>query len=114
LIAETRLGKLLTKLVFRIIANDFIKSLNQQNLPQTIPTHSFSEALSGALHVEPPGYLDCVKSGQIKIIRGTIDHIEGRNIHVRGEGNGIEKIEADNILLATGYKVVRLFPIDAE
>jgi len=64
--------------------------------------------------VEPPGYLDCVKSGRIKIVRGIITHTEERNVHVRIKGNRIEKIEADSVVLATGYKVVRMFPIDTE
>ena len=64
-------------------------------------------ALSGALHVEPPGFIDCVRDGRIKIVEGSIVDLEGKVMNVKGiEGSSIT-VEADNILMATGYKLVR-------
>ena len=106
MIAESRLGRWSTKQIFRIIADDFIKSNCQQGLPQTIPKHSFAQALSGALHVEPPGYIDCVRDGRIKIVEGSITGLVGKTVEIKGEGEETIAIEADSILMATGYTLV--------
>jgi dimethylaniline monooxygenase (N-oxide forming) len=98
-------------LIFRFIAKDFIKSLHQQDLPQTIPHHPFTEALSGAIHLEPEGYLEGVRDGRIRIVRGIPENLRGREVRVRVDGgDGVERIQADYVVLATGYKVVRLLP----
>ncbi|KAI9857449.1 MAG: monooxygenase [Trichoglossum hirsutum] len=109
IIAKSSIGKLNSRLIFRFVADDFIKSLHQQNLPQTIPNHPFAEALSGALHVEPEGYLNCVRDGRIRVVQGTIDRVEGRTVNASGVGGSMETLEADNVLLATGYKLALPF-----
>lgn len=106
-VAGTRFGRWQTKQIFKLVADDFIKSNNQQNLPLTIPKHSLQQALSGALHVEPPGYLDLVRSDSIQIVGGTVSEFIGRSLSVeQSKGSKID-IEADALLLATGYKLVR-------
>lgn len=89
-----------------LVADDFVKSNKQQDLPLTIPKHSLSQALSGALHVEPPGYLDCVRSGSIQILEGTVSDLSGNRIFVKSSNDGEIGLKADIILLATGYKLV--------
>lgn len=108
MIAETRFGRWATAFIFDILTDDFVKSLNQQDVPQTIPKHPLARALSGALHVEPPGYIDCVRSGKIEIVEGTIDKMVGKKVYVKVNGERPEAFDADNVLLATGYMLVSM------
>lgn len=108
-IAETRFGRWQTRQIFSIVADDFIKSNNQHDLPKTIPTHPLKQALSGALHVEPPGYIDCVRSGRIRLVEGSISGMNGKTVSVRVNGKEDIAFEADNVLLATGYKLALPF-----
>lgn len=103
MIAETRFGRWVTGFISDIITDDFVKSLNQQDLPQTIPKYPLARASSGALHVEPPGYIDCVRSGEIEIVEGTIDSMVGKKVYVKVNGERPDAFDADNVLLATGY-----------
>ncbi|KAI9776763.1 MAG: monooxygenase [Geoglossum umbratile] len=109
MIAETRFGRWATRFILNILADDCIKSLNQQDLPQTIPKHSLARALSGAFHVEPLGYMDCVRSGQIEILEGTICGMVGKKVYVRVNGERKDAIESDNVLLGTGYALALPF-----
>ena len=72
----------------------------------TVPTHPLSRALSGALHVEPPGYIDCVRSGRIRVAEGNISEMNGKRVSVQVDGKEQVVFEADHVLLATGYKLV--------
>lgn len=105
-IAESSFGKWSTRQIFKIISDDFIKSNNQQDLPQTIPSHPLANALSGALHVEPPGYIDCVRNGSITIVEGHIQSLSAASVTVATTRGSSQNIQADNVLLATGYKLV--------
>ncbi len=75
-------------------------------MPLTIPIHSLATALSGALHVEPPAYLDCVRSGQIRIVTGTIGDLRGDMVTVTSAEGTQTSHRASSILLATGFRLV--------
>jgi hypothetical protein len=107
LIAETAAGRWITRQIFKLIEDDFMLSVGQRDLPQTIPNHPLAKSLSGALHVEPQGYLDCVRSGRIEVLEGSIDSLEGREAHFTDKHGGTRVIKADNVILATGYDLVR-------
>lgn len=92
--------------MFKAVAYEFISSNQQQDLPQTIPHHSLATALSGALHVEPPGYLDCVRSGQIQIFEASVECLEGRGVRLMKKSGQTTTIKADNVILGTGYNLV--------
>jgi pyruvate/2-oxoglutarate dehydrogenase complex dihydrolipoamide dehydrogenase (E3) component len=47
-----------------------------------------------------------VRDGRIRVVQGTIDRVEGRTVNASGVGGSMETLEADNVLLATGYKLV--------
>ena len=106
MIAESRLGRWSTKQIFNFIADDFIKSNYQQDLSQTILRHSFAQSLSGALHVEPLGYLDCVRDGRIKIVEGGITGPDGKTVEIKANGEESIVVEADSELTATDYTLV--------
>lgn len=73
---------------------------------KTSHKQSLANALSGALHVEPPGYVDCVRNGSIAIIEGHIQCLSGENVTVATSRGSSQTIQADNIILGTGYKLV--------
>lgn len=56
--------------------------------------------------MEPPGYVDCVRNGSIKIIEGHIQNLSGASVTVATSRGSSQTIQADNVLLATGYKLV--------
>ena len=58
--------------------------------------------------MEPPGYIDCVRSGQIEIVEGTIDSMVGKKVYVKVNGERPDAFDADNVLLATGYVLVSM------
>ncbi|KAF2791053.1 FAD/NAD(P)-binding domain-containing protein, partial [Melanomma pulvis-pyrius CBS 109.77] len=104
-IAQSPIGEWMTDTVFKLVADDFVKSCRQQDLPQTIPDHPFREALSGALHVVPEGYLEFVRSGRIKIIEGSISTISNSSVNILNKDGENKELNIDHILYATGYKI---------
>ncbi|MCJ1314394.1 monooxygenase [Agyrium rufum] len=112
LIAESPLARWLTNTIVRVVKDDFIKSNHQQDLPHTIPDHALSQALSGALHVEPPGYLDCLRSGRIRIIEGSIRSLQDTTLTVNTNNGGPSKFSAESIVLATGYRLALPFLLE--
>ena len=57
--------------------------------------------------MEPPGYLDCVRSGNISVLEGSITGLHGHCVSVQRSNGDKIGFQADNLLLATGYKLVR-------
>lgn len=60
--------------------------------------------------MEPPGFLDCVRSGRINIVTGIIISLVDKTVKVETEGQALLTIDADNILQATGYTLVSKRP----
>lgn len=56
--------------------------------------------------MEPPGYVDCVRNGSIAIIEGQIQSLSGESVTVATSRGSSQTVQADNILLGTGYKLV--------
>lgn len=56
--------------------------------------------------MEPPGYVDSVRDGSISITEGHIQSLSGTGVTVATSSGSSQTIQADNILLATGYKLV--------
>jgi len=106
LITETKIGRWCTYAIFKLVENDFLASLKQFNVPQTIPDHPLAVALSGALHVEPPGYLDSIREGKISVTEGALESLADREVTVRGTSGDSTIIETDHIVMATGYNLV--------
>ena len=98
----------MTRIVFALVEDDFIKDCGQQDLTSTIPDYPLKQALSGALHVEPQGYLDLVRKDSITIVQGEITSTKGSLVNVRNRFNEQKQLQVDNIVWATGYKLVRV------
>jgi hypothetical protein len=105
-ISESYIGKRVTELIVKIIEDDFVWSSGQADLPQTIPKYSIIQALSGALHVPPVGYLDCIRDGRIEIIQGAVDGLCGNSIEVTTTNGETQLLKADHVISATGYNLV--------
>lgn len=56
--------------------------------------------------MEPPGYIDCVRNGSITIVEGHIQSLSAASVTVATSRGSSQNIQADNVLLATGYKLV--------
>ncbi|KAF2685266.1 FAD/NAD(P)-binding domain-containing protein [Lentithecium fluviatile CBS 122367] len=104
-IAETSLGKRITAKIFQCVEMDMKMSCGQMDLPETIPNHPLRDALSGALHVAPTGYLDLVRAKRISIIEGSVASILEAGVEVQKNDGKALRLDADNILWATGYKI---------
>lgn len=102
------MGRWLTRKIFYIVEGDFKSTLRQKNVPETVPSHPLREALSGALHVVPEGYLDLVRTKQIGIIQGSLQGVSDARATIRSTDGKFTKLKVDKILCATGYKIVSL------
>lgn len=81
-------------------------SCGQMDLLETIPNHPLREALSGALHVAPKGYLDLVRAKKIRIVEGSVSSISEAGVKVQRKNSKPLTLNVDKILWATGYKIV--------
>ncbi|KAF2108455.1 hypothetical protein BDV96DRAFT_652707 [Lophiotrema nucula] len=104
-VAHSRMGQWMTEMIFAFVSDDFKKSCNQTDLPETIPDHPMKEALSGALHVVPNGYIDLVRSKRIRIIEGTMNSVCDGGVNIKMQNGNIRQLAVDHILFATGYKL---------
>ena len=93
-------------MIVKIIEDDFIWSSGQGDLPQTIPNYPIVQALSGALHVPPIGYLECIRDGSIEVIEGRVDSLQESAVQITTKSGEAQIIKADNIISATGYTLV--------
>ncbi|KAF1978687.1 FAD/NAD(P)-binding domain-containing protein [Bimuria novae-zelandiae CBS 107.79] len=101
--AQSSLGKICTHAIFALIEDDFIKGCGQQDLPLTVPDYPIKQALSGALHVEPLGYLNLVRDGKITILQGELRSMKGSTVTIRTRSNEQKQLKVDSIVWATGY-----------
>jgi len=93
-------------MVFKFVSDDFKKSCNQSNLPETIPDYPMKEALSGALHVVPIGYIDLVKKKKINVRKGVVYSMSNDGVMIEAVAGESYHLPVDYILCATGYKIV--------
>lgn len=59
------------------------------------------------MHVEPQGYLDAVRRGDIDIVEGVIHQLDGYQVHVKQNSRTTTATleDVDAIILATGYRL---------
>ncbi|SED82260.1 Predicted flavoprotein CzcO associated with the cation diffusion facilitator CzcD [Rhizobiales bacterium GAS188] len=66
-----------------------------------VPSKPIEEAVNCSIPIATPGYYPMVADGRIKGIKGTIDRYEGSSVVLTGG----ERITADIVILATGWKL---------
>jgi hypothetical protein len=112
-ISNTAIGQWMTRMVFRFVSDDFQKSVGHMDLPETIPDHPMKASLSGALHVAPVGYIESVRSKKIRIIEGRLSSVDVGHVQIATKtGGGGLRLEVENILCATGYRLAFPFMSD--
>jgi dimethylaniline monooxygenase (N-oxide forming) len=66
-----------------------------------VPATPIEDAVNCSIPIATPGYYPMVADGRIQAVKGTIDHYEGSTVVLSGG----ERIAADIVILATGWKL---------
>jgi len=66
-----------------------------------VPDERVEDGVNCSVPIATPGFFPMVADGRIKAIRGSFDHYDGKTIVMTGS----ERIIADLVVLATGYRI---------
>jgi dimethylaniline monooxygenase (N-oxide forming) len=66
-----------------------------------VPRERVEDGVNCSVPIATPGFFPMVADGRIKAIRGSFDHYDGNTIVMTGG----ERIIADLVVLATGYRI---------
>jgi dimethylaniline monooxygenase (N-oxide forming) len=66
-----------------------------------VPQGAIEDGVNCSVPIATPGFSSMVSDGRIRAMRGSFDHYDGKTIVI----NSGERVEADVVVMATGYKL---------